>query len=215
LFLDNQIEYDAATLSQFAAKKESYLNAEKSKAQRQEEVQSRLMIQEKGRRQVAEIQAEENQKKERALIQASQAEEVAEIAKRQAVIAAEQKVEVAAQLKQEAENLRQIAEIEAQTAELRKKATVSAAEAKQQVIEIAGGITEKERVLAEIKADRDAKVAAALATVKTPSIVIVGGNEGSGGGLMENLINMALLKATGIMDTTKVNGKTLVGQSGS
>ena len=71
------IEYDPATLAQFAAKKQSFLNAEKSKAQRQEEVQRRLMIEEQGLRQIAEIQAAENQKKERAVIEASQKEEVA------------------------------------------------------------------------------------------------------------------------------------------
>jgi len=200
-FSITETQYDEATLRQFAAKKESYLNAEKSKAQRQEEVQSRLMIQEKGRRQVAEIQAEENQKKERALIQATQAEEVAEIAKRQAVIAAEQRVEVALQLKTESETLRDIAGINAETAELDKKAVISSAEARQQEIEIGGGITEAQRVLAEIKADRDVKVAIALAKVKTPGVVMVGGGgSGGSGNVMENLINMWLLKSNGILE---------------
>ena len=109
-FSITETEYDDATLRQFAAKKESYLNAEKSKAQRQEEVQQRLMIEEKGRRQVAEIQAEENQKKERALIQAQQAAEVAVIDKDKAVTAAKQKVEVATQLQAETETYRKIAD---------------------------------------------------------------------------------------------------------
>ena len=52
---------------------------------------------------------------------------------------------------------------------------ISAAEAKAKEIEIAGGLSDKDRILATIKADRDAKVAAALAGIKTPGVVIVGG----------------------------------------
>lgn len=200
-FSITKINYDNATLAQFAAKKESFLNAEKSKAQRQEEVQKRLMIEEQGRRQVAQIQAEENQKKERAIIQAQQAEEVAEITKRQRVVEAEQKVEVASQLREEAEQLRQIAEIKAQTAELDKAAVISAAEAKQQEIEIAGGLSEEKRILAEIQAKRDVDVAIALSKVASPGVVFSGGGDGasSGGGALSNLINLYLLKANGII----------------
>lgn len=187
--------YDEATLRQFAAKKESYLNAEKSKAQRQEEVQQRLMVEEKGHRLVAEIQAEENQKKERALIQAQQAAEVAVIAKDQAVTEAKRKVEVAGQLQQESEMLKKVAAIKADTAELDKAATISAAEAQQKTLELGGGISEEKRVLAQIAADRDAKVAAALAGVAVPTTVINGG--GAGG--ESNLLNLVLLKYMGVI----------------
>ncbi len=199
-FSITHIEYDEATLQQFAAKKESYLNAEKSKAQRQEEVQQRLMIEEKGRRQVAEIEAEENQKKERALIQAAQKEEVAEIEKRQAVIEAQKRVAVALENKNEAKTLQEIASIKATTAELDKKAVISAAEARQKELELAGGLSEEKRILAEIQAKRDVNVAIALAKVNTPGVVIVGGKEGGGsGGLMENLVNMWLLRSNGLL----------------
>jgi membrane protein involved in colicin uptake len=198
-FSITEIEYDKQTLAQFSAKKDSYLNAEKSKAQRQEEVQQRLMVEEKGRRQVADVQADENQKKERATIQATQAAEVAVINKTQAVTAAEQRTEVAAQLQKEAETLKAIANIKAQTAELDKKAAISAAEARQKAIELGGGISEEKRVLAEIAAERDAKVATALAGLRVPSVVIAGGGDGKSGGLTENLVNMALLKNLGII----------------
>lgn len=211
-FSITKINYDDATLKQFAAKKESFLNAERSKAQRQEEVQQRLMIEEQGRRKVAEIQAEENQKKERALIQAQQAEEVAEITKRQRVIEAEQKVEVAAQLREEADQLRQVAEIEAQTAELKKEAVISAAEAKQQEIEIAGGLSEEKRILAEIQAKRDVDVAIALSKVASPGVVIAGGEGKSGGNdALGNLINLWLLKANGIVPNDL--SQPVIGQS--
>jgi hypothetical protein len=219
-FSITETEYDEATLRQFAAKKESYLNAEKSKAQRQEEVQQRLMVEEKGRRQAAEIEAEENKNKTRALIQANQAAEVAVIekdqavtnakrlaevavvAKAQAVTEAMRLVEVAEQKRKEAEALRQIAEIKAKTAELEKQSTISVAEGKQKEIELGGGITEKERVLAQIAAERDAKVAEALSKMPVPSTYMNGGGE-KGGSLTDNLINLALLKSTGILKDSK------------
>lgn len=198
-FSITEIEYDHTTLEQFAAKKKSYLAAEQAKAERQQEVQQRLMVEEKGRRQVADVQAEQNQIRERAIIQAQQAADVAVINKEQAVTAARQKSEVAQQAKTEAETLRQIAEIKSQTAELDKKATISAAEAQQKAIELGGGISEEKRVLAEITAKRDAQVAEALAGVKVPGIVIAGGSQGEAGGLTSNLLNMALLKSLGIL----------------
>lgn len=201
-FSITEIDYDAQTQEQFAAKKRSYLAAEQAKAERQQEVQQRLMVEEKGRRQVADVQADENQKKERALIQASQAAEVAVINKAQAVTAAQQRTEVAQQAQLEAEAGRRIAEIRAATAELEKKAKISAAEAQQKALELGGGISEKDRVLAEIKAGRDAKVAEALAGVKVPSVVISGSGDG-GSGLTENLLNMRLLEALGVFAPEK------------
>jgi hypothetical protein len=204
-FSITETEYDQQTLKQFSAKKESYLAAEQAKAQRQEEVQQRLMIEEKGRRQVAEIQAEENQKKERALIQAQQAQEVAGINKQQAVIEGQKKVEVALQTKKEAETLREIAQIDSQTAELKKKATISSAEARQKELELGGGISEEKRVLAQIRADRDIGVANALTKIAVPGVLIAGGEKG--GNLTENLLNMALLKSTGVLTDSPVERK--------
>lgn len=197
-FSITDIDYDQQTLAQFMAKKESYLNAEKSKAQRQEEVQQRLMIQEKGLRQIAEIEAEENQKKARALIQAQQAQEVAEWTKKQAVTVAQQRVEVAAQSQKEAATLKSIAQIDSETAELKKKSAISVAEGKQKEIELGGGLSEKDRILAEIKAERDAKVAVALSQVQVPRVVIGGGT--GGGNTTADLLNLYLLKSTGIIE---------------
>lgn len=203
-FSVTETTYDDVTLKQFAAKKESYLAAEQAKAKRQEEYQQRLMVTEKGLRQVAEIEAQMNQEKKKATIAAEQKREVATIEKDQAVIVAVQKVEVAIKTKVEAETLREIASIKAATAELDKKATISAAEAKQKEIELGGGLAEKDRILATIKADRDAKVAAALAGVKTPSVLIIGGEaNGKGANLTETLMNLLLLKATGVLPEQK------------
>lgn len=202
-FSVTETQYDDQTLAQFAAKKQSYLAAEQAKAQRQEEQQQRLMVIEKGLRQVAETEAAANLEKKKATVSAQKEQEVAVIQKQRAVTVAQQKVEVAGQERQEAETRKQIAQIEAETAELRKKATISAAEAKAKEIEIAGGLSERDRILAEIKAARDEKVAAALSTVKTPAVVIVGGNGngegGSANGLTENLMNLMLLRANGVL----------------
>ncbi|MEN6367614.1 MAG: SPFH domain-containing protein [Thermoguttaceae bacterium] len=198
-FSVTETQYDDKTLEQFSAKKESYLAAERAKAQRQEEQQQRLMIVERGLRQVAEIEAAQNQEKKKATIAAEQKKEVAAIEKDQAVIAAEQKVEVAAKTQLEAETLKKIAKLKAETAEIDKQATIAAAEAKQKTIELGGGISEKERVLAEIKADRDAKVAAALASVRTPNIVLGSGGTTAGGTGNETLLNLLLLKSMGVL----------------
>ena len=108
--------------------------------------------------------------------------------------------------KQEAETLKAIAQIKAERAELDKKAVISAAEAKAKEIEIAGGLSEKDKILATIKADRDAKVAAALANVRTPSVVIVGAEgKDSKGGLNENLMNLMLLPQPAFFPTNPPN----------
>jgi hypothetical protein len=198
-FSVTETEYDQQTLQQFAAKKQSYLAAEQAKAQRQEEQQQRLMIIEKGLRQVAETEAASNLLKKKATVEADKEREVAVINKAKAVTQAQQKVEVAEQERQEAETRKAIAAIKAETADLEKKATVLAAEARAKQIEIGGGLSERDKILAQIKADRDAKVAAALSTVKTPTVVIVGGKDGQGGDLTSNLMNLMLLKSTGIL----------------
>ncbi len=197
-FSVTETEYDAKTLEQFAAKKQSYLAAEQAKAQRQEEQQQRLMIIERGLRQVAETEAAANLEKKKATVAAQQEQEVAVIKKAQAVTQAQQKVEVALQDKQEAETLKSIAQIKAERAELDKKAVISAAEAKAKEIEIAGGLSDKDRILATIKADRDAKVAAALANVQTPK-VILGGSDGKDS--TGSLLNLVLLKSMGVLPT--------------
>ena len=201
-FSVTETEYDQQTLQQFAAKKQSYLAAEQAKAQRQEEQQQKLMIVERGLRQVAETEAASNLEKKKATVAAQQEQEVAVIKKAQAVTQAQQKVEVALQDKQEAETLKAIAQIKAERAELDKKAVISAAEAKAKEIEIAGGLSDRDRILATIKADRDAKVATALAGIKTPGVVIVGG-EGKSSDMTGTLMNLLLLKSTGVLADTK------------
>ncbi|MBU0553155.1 hypothetical protein KKB55_06225 [Myxococcota bacterium] len=283
-------EYDAQTRKQFAAKKTSFLAAEQSKAEREQEVQQRLMIIERGLREKAEVEAQANKAKAKAVIEGEQRAEVAMQQKRQAEIQAEQILAVARLEKQQAEvraeqekaqariqaekglavagvhkeqaeleanrglsvaeitkkqaeleasKVLSVAEIQKQQAELeankvlevtkiqktqaetvadqevevakrqalaadeKAKAIIVLAQAEQQRIQLAGAITEEKRVLAELATRKAIDVARALATVKVPTTMIIGGGgggyEGSGDGAMGNLINLWLMQQTGVM----------------
>ena len=195
--------YDAVTLKKFAAKKESYLRAEQSKADREAEVQERLMVIEKGLRELAQVEAEANKKMKTEVIDAERLSTVARID-------AERKVTVAEQTKLEAETAASqkvaVAELEleeakliAQTADEQAKAIIILASAEEEKILKAGAITEQEKVLAEIKADRDVRVAEMLAMVKVPQTLLMGGGNGSAGNMQDALINLRLLQTTGII----------------
>ena len=202
-------DYDNTTLEQFSQKKNAFLNAEKSKAQREEEVQQRLMIEERGRREKAEFEAKALKEKASAVIDAQKIKEVAELEanklKAVAETNAQRELEVARLNKQTAETKAnqelEVAKIERMAAEENAAREVALAQAKEKSIALGGAITEKERVLAEINAQRDVRVAEQLSKIATPGVVIVGGDgkEGTASGLTENLINMTLLKANGLI----------------
>ena len=200
-------DYDPETRKQFAAKKESFLAAEKSKAQREQEVQERLMVVERGLRQRAEVEAEANKEKAKAIIEAEKKVELAEKTKQQAETKASMNLEVARIEKEEAEtraNMQyEVSKIDAQSAIKQAEAIIALAEAEQRKIELAGAITEQQRVLAQIEAERDIEVARHLAQIKTPGIVFVGGSAGTTAGaesLKDTLMNMYLLKQMGAVD---------------
>lgn len=213
-------DYDDLTLKQFAAKQTAFLAAEGSKAQREQELQQKLMVVAQGERQVAEIEATANQAKAKAVTEATQKVEVAAKAKLEAETLANQKLEVAkieketaetkanqeAEVKRiEAEMLIKIAEAKAKAAEKEAEAIRVLAAAEEEKIKKAGAITEERRVLTQIMADRDAKVAAELAKIATPSTVIVGGGAGGQGQSMtEYLMNITLLKQLGIFQPMAV-----------
>ncbi len=206
-FSITQTNYDKKTREKFDAKKDSFLKAEQAKAERQQEIEQRLMVQAKGLRELAEVEAEANKL---AMTATVDAERVADVAR----IEAEQKVVVAEQSKIEAETRAsqqvsvallelEVAKTEALSAEQQASAIKTLASAEQERIKLAGAITERERVLAEIAATRDAKVAEQLAKIKTPSTLIVGSEGSNGGGsgsaVMQHLVNMALMQANGII----------------
>ena len=196
--------YDEQTLKQFSAKKESFLAAEKSKAEREQEVQLRLMTVEKGLREKAEVEAIANKQKATATIEAQQKVEVAAKTKEEAETKANQQLSVAKIEKEQAltkaNQLLEVSVINARAAEADAKGIITLAEAQAKKISLAGAITEKDRTLAEIQKERDIGVAQYLSQIRTPSIIMAGGagDGAAGGGMQNNLLNILLLKAAGI-----------------
>lgn len=198
-----ETEYDDQTRKQFETKKEAFLKAESAKAQREGEVQERLMIEEKGRRQLAETTAAANLEKEQATIQAEKEKEVAETN-------AARELEVAKLAKEQAETKAaqqlEVAKLERQAAEEQAKQILVLAGAEKERIALAGAITEQEKVQLEIQRETAIGVATALAKINVPQVVIAGGNEGAqagGNATQDNLINLMLLKSNGLIDTMK------------
>lgn len=198
-FSVTDIDYDEATRKQFAAKKESYLAAEQSKAQREQEVQARLMIIEKFLKEKAEVEGEANKVKAKAVIEAQQKADVATQIKVEQETQAQMRQSVAAISKQEEQAKLEAAQLAAQ----RIKVT---AEAEKQAIELAGKMTEVE----QYKLDNDVKKIEALAKylpqLQMPSVIMNGSNgNGQGGSTTDNLINITLMRELGLMDSANVN----------
>lgn len=202
-------EYDDATLRQFAAKKEAYLQIENNKAQRQQMVEERLMIEERGRKDKAEVEAIALKDKAQAVIEAQKRVELAEASARQAEEQKKQALVEAARDKESgviaAEKLRDIAALNLEAEKLNAEAVKIAAAAEEERIAKAGAITEEKRILAEIERETKIGVAKALATVKVPSTYVAGGAgaSGAGGDAGGNLMNLILLRAAGIIDNPK------------
>ncbi len=210
--------YDKKTREKFAAKKDAFLRAEQAKADRENEVQQRLMVIEKGKRELAEVEAAANMEKKTAVVNADREAEVAEIqaaqlvavaiqAKLEAQTKAQRQVEVAKLLEEEQTILARAAAKEAEAIRI-------LASAKEEQIIRGGAVTEKDRVLAEIAADRDVRVAEMLASIEVPRTLIVGGSNGQGDGqgvMMQQLINLALLKNTGIIEDNRRSVKIPIG----
>jgi len=189
-------DYDNQTRAQFEAKKASFLAAEKSKAEREQEVQQRLMIIEKGLREKAEVEAKANKEKAAKVIKAQEEKEVAETE-------AEKKLSVAKLDKQEAETK---AAKELEVAKLMRQAAMEKAEAirllaaaEEEKIQKAGALTEEKRVLAEIAAKRDIEVARELSKIQVPQIVMGSGSNNGKGDLVNNLISLKLLETSGLL----------------
>jgi len=187
-------QYDPETLGQFKAKKQAYLNAEKSKAEREQEVQMRLMVEEKGLREKAEMEAVANVEKAKATIAGELKVAVAE----QAALEAEQ-----AKLKAdtEAAQLVSVATLKLEAAKLDALAVIALADAEETRIQKAGAFTERERGIMEIKAKERALVAGEISKIQVPHVMFIGNSDGQGGsGTFENLLNMKLLTSLGMLD---------------
>jgi len=208
------VDYDPKTRDLFEAKKEAFLAAEQSKAERMQEYEQTLMVVQKGLREKAEAEATANVEKATAVIAAEKAAEVAEQEQVEAETKAETLVKVALQSQEEAETeaktLVLVAEqallqatAMAKTAEQEALAITTLAAAEEEKIERAGAITEEVQILAEIKAKRDVEVAKALSLIQVPSVVMSGGStkgEGGKADFKDTLISLHLLKSLGLID---------------
>ena len=204
-------DYDPETRKQFAAKKDAFLAAEKSKAQQEQEFQQRLMVVERGLREKAEAEATANVAKAKATIAAELKVAVEQQAKLEAETKANKALAVAQIEKEEAETRAnrdlEVARIEAQAALERKKAIIAIAEGREKAIILSGAMTELQGYQIDAEVKKAQVVAEALAQIRVPGVMFMGGaGDGGAGGdaLTTNLINLKLLEATGILDMTNV-----------
>jgi len=200
--------YDDQTQKQFAQKKEAFLAAEGSKAQREKEVQERLMVEERGRREKAETEAIAYQEKAKAVINAQREKEVEELN-------ASRKLAVAQLTKQEMETVAQqeleIARMAKQRAIEESEAQIILASAREKSLSLGGAISEKDQILAEIDSKTRIGVARELSKINVPQFIISGANDGaisspgasSSGSVNETLMNVFLLKQLGVLPEIK------------
>lgn len=209
-------EYDEMTRNQFAAKKAAFLAAENSKAQREKEVQERLMVEEKGRREKAEAEASALKQKAKEVIDAQREKEVAELnASREKAVAetnAARELAVSQLTKEQAEvkanqekvvaetaaqRELEVARLDRQAAEENAAKQIALAKAQEESLKIAGAISERDRVLAEIEREKAIGVARELSKINVPSTVIGGAGNGQSG--ETNLVNLFLLERLGVL----------------
>ena len=220
-FSITHVEYDEATKKQFAQKKDAFLAAENSKAQREKEVQERLMVEERGRREKAEAEATALKQKAKEVIDAERLKQVAELDAQRAKNVAEMdairnkvvaetdaaKLLAVAQLdKQRAETdaakQLEVAKLERQAAEENAQKQIALAKAQEESLKIAGAISERDRVLAEIEKEKAIGVAQHLAKVGVPSFIINGGTDAKDGNstsVNDQLMNVFLLRQMGVL----------------
>lgn len=208
-FSITDVTYDDQTQRQFAQKKEAFLSAEGSKAQREKEVQERLMVEERGRREKAESESIALRKKAEEVINAQREKEVAELkAQREKVVAelkAAQLLSVAQLTKQEAETRAmqelECAKLDRLKAEEEAQAAIILASSRQKSLELGGALSERDRILAEIECDKCIGVAEQLAKINVPQFIIQGGSDGEG--IQGSLMNMLLLQQLNVLPGAK------------
>lgn len=193
-FSITDVIYDDQTQRQFAQKKEAFLAAEGSKAQREKEVQERLMVEERGRREKAETESLALREKAQAVICAQKHKEVEETN-------AARKLAVALLTKQEAETVAlqqlEIARLDKERAKEEAEAQVILASARQKSLQLGGALSERDMVLAEIERDKCIGVAKELAKINVPQFII-SGSQGDGN-MQGSMMNLLMLKQLGVL----------------
>lgn len=207
-FSITDVTYDDQTQRQFAQKKEAFLSAEGSKAQREKEVQERLMVEERGRREKAESESIALRRKAEEVINAQREKEVAELkAEKDKSVAetnAARELAVSLLTKQQAETRAQqeleCAKLDKMRAQEEADAQVILAAAREKALKMGGAISERDRVLAEIERDKSIGVAAELSKISVPQFIISGADGKPGSpSTNDQLMNVFLLKQLGVM----------------
>ena len=100
----------------------------------------------------------------------------------------------------------EVAKLEHSAATENAAKVVELAKAEKERIALGGAITEEKKVLATIQADRDVRVAEALAKVNVPQFTITGGAGANGqvADTQSQLMNIVLMKQLGIIPNTPV-----------
>lgn len=190
--------YDADTLAQINAKRESYQLAEQAKAATLNEQQKLLEVIEKGKLAVASIEAEENKAKKKTLVEAEQEQDVARISQAEEVTKAEQQVVVAGEQLKKANTQLEISLIKIETAQAEGEKLISESEATQAKLNQGGALSERDKTMAELKQQRNAAIATAISQIPAPRIAILGGSgggeTGSGSATTETLMNLLMLQ---------------------
>jgi hypothetical protein len=190
--------HDPDTESQINAKRNSYQLAEEAKSGVEKEHQKLQEVIETGRLAVASVEAVEQKTKKGILVNAQKDLDVKGINQREPVTIAEQAVAVAG------ENLKQVtteletSKIAVKIAEAEAKALISLSEATRAKLDMGGALSEREKLMAEMRMQRNTAIANSIAEIPSPRTVILGEAKSSQGGAgtstSETLMNLIMLQ---------------------
>ena len=190
--------YDPDTESQINAKRNSYQLAEEAKAGVEKEHQKLQEVIEKGRLAVANVEAEQQKVKKGILVNAQKDLDVKGINQQEQVTIAEQAVVVADEhLKQVTTELA-TSKIAIKIAEADAKSLISLSQATRAKLDLGGALSEREKLLAEMRMQRNTAIAKSIAEIPSPKTVILGENKSGPGGTAtsttETLMNLIMLQ---------------------
>ena len=190
--------YDPDTVSQINAKRNSYQLAEEAKAGVEKEHQKLQEVIEKGRLAVANVEAEEQKTKKGILVSAQKDLDVKGINQREQITIAEQAVAVAGEKLKQVTTELETSKIAIKIAEAEAKALVSMSEATRAKLDRGGALSEREKLMAEMRMQRNTAIAKSIAEIPSPRTVILGenksGQNGSNSSTSETLMNLIMLQ---------------------
>jgi hypothetical protein len=184
-------------VTQINAKRNSYQLAEEAKAGVEKEHQKLQEVIEKGRLAVASVEAEQQKIKKGILVNAQKDLDVKGINQQEQVTIAEQAVAVAG------ENLKQVtteletSKIAIKIAEAESRALISLSEATRAKLDQGGALSERDKMLAEMRMQRNTAIAKSIAEIPSPRTVILSDKSSHGGAAnstTDTLMNLIMLQ---------------------